>query len=161
MLVERACSSTPLLLRPHFLVRLLAIVFAGSTMWFVWNAGSTRPDAVVVFHQGPAAPAPAPAAPARAGEVNVVDVAAAAVSPELVAQLVRLADGERITSVDDRTVESTLEAGTLLAARVARITSRARARLADASGFDGSGGEYIDLSVHGAAGSRRVLVLFH
>lgn len=157
MLVERACSSSPLLLRPHFLVRLLAIVFAGSTLWFIWHAEPTRREPVVVVTHPP----PAPAAPAQAPEVNVVDVAAVAISPELIAQLVRLGDGERITSVDDRTVESTLEAGTLLASRVARITSRARARAADASVFYGSGGEYIDLNVHGAAGSRRVLVLFH
>ena len=157
MLVERACSSSPLLLRPSFLVRLLAIVFAGSTLWFVCHPERTRPEPVVVVTAAP----PAPAAPVPSGEVNVVDVAALAVSPELVAQLVRLADGERITSVDDRTVETTLEAGALLAERVSRIRARARARLADASVFYGSGGEYIDLNVHGAAGSRRVLVLFH
>lgn len=160
MLVQRACSPQPLLVRTSFLVRLLAIVFTGATLWFLWHPERPAPDRIIVVNRDAlAVTAPAPAAVGPA--VNVVDVAALAVSPALVSQLIRIGDGERITAVDDRDVEGTLEAGTLIAERVSRITSRARARLADASVLYGSGGEYIDLNVRGPAGNRRVLVLFH
>jgi hypothetical protein len=160
MLVQRACSPQPLLVRTSFLVRLIAIVFAGATVWFVWHPERPVPDRIIVVN--PEASSAAPRPPAAAVQaVNVVDVAALAASPALVSQLVRIGDGERITAVDDRAVEGTLEAGALIAERFSRITSRARARLADASVLHGSGGEYIDLNVRGPAGTRRVLVLFH
>jgi hypothetical protein len=141
--VQRACSSSPLLVRTSFLVRLGAIVFACATVWFVCYAETSRPDRIVIVNRDP--PATVATGPTVGQAVNVVDVAALAVSPAMVSQLVRIGDEERITTVDDRAVESNLEAATLLSERVSRITSR----------------EYIDLSVRGPAGHRRVLVLFH
>lgn len=166
--MERACSSSPMLIRPAFLAQLVLIVFAGATVWFAWHPERSESvvHALVAPPAGPCAMEPgarAAQASATPAAVNVVDVASLAVTPELVAQLVRLADGERITAVDDHAVASSLEAGTLLGERVSRITRRAHARLADAAVFYGSGGEYIDLTIHGEIddSSRRVLVLFH
>ena len=162
--MERACSPSPLLVRPAFLVQLVIIVFSGATLWFVWHPERAEPpvQALAVPELSPCPGPGAQAAHAPAGAVNVVDVAGLAATPALIAQLVRLADGEQITAVDDHAVASSLEAGTLLADRVARITRRAHARLADASVFYGSGAEYIDLNIHGADDTtRRVLVLFH
>lgn len=95
----------------------------------------------------------------RAPAVNVVDVAAAAATPALVAQLIGVGEGERVTAVDEHPVASDLEAGTWIAARLQRPPAGSgvpfvhprRAR----------GGDYLDVTIAHAGGSRRVLVLLH
>ena len=72
----------------------------------------------------------------------VVDVAPG-VSASQLASLVRLDEGERVATIDDRAVSGTLDAGVALAAL--DLTSR----------------RYIDLGVEGPRGTRRVLVLLH
>jgi len=71
---------------------------------------------------------------------TIVDVAAGVSAAQLGA-LVYLAPGEHVISVDDRHVAGDLDAGAALAQ-------------AQAPG-------YVDLTVEGAGGSRRVLVLLH
>jgi hypothetical protein len=93
-----------------------------------------------------------PRVPCRTGTgVKVVDVSASAATPELVAQLIGIGEGERVTAVDDHAVTGTLAAGTWLAARFARELP-----LATPVGP----GDFIDVTIEGAS-SRRVLVLFH
>ena len=118
------------------------------------------------------ASAPAEAAPAegsapcllRSPSVNVVDVAAAAATPELVAQLIRLADDERVTAVDDSKVVNDLAAGAWIASRFQRGSTDpdgvGRALLVDRRAPI-ERGDYIDLTLEREACSRRVLVLFH
>jgi hypothetical protein len=96
----------------------------------------------------------------RSPAVNVVDVAASAATPELVAQLIRVDDDERITAIDDRQVPSDLAAGAWLAARFQRETTDLAAPLVSPRG-PLARGDYIDVTIEGGACSRRVLVLFH
>lgn len=74
--------------------------------------------------------------------VTIVDVAPG-VAPRDVGALVRLAPGERVTSVGDREVAGTLAAGTAIGVAVQR------------------GRQFVDLTVEDDAGSRRVLLLLH
>ena len=114
------------------------------------------------------AEAPAKASPAEARgpcwlgspAVNVVDVAAGAATPELVAQLIRVAGDERVTSVDDHPVASDLAAGAWIAARFQHEAMDAGIPLMYPRGPIRRG-DYIDLTIEGEACSRRVLVLFH
>lgn len=85
-------------------------------------------------------PRPAPA-------VSVVDMAAAAATPELVAEVIRLGVDERVTAVGDRAVGSDLAAGAQIAARFQHGVI--------------SAGDFLDVAIAGGAGARRVLVLFH
>ena len=81
-------------------------------------------------------------APVRSEAVSVVDIAHG-VSPSELSALVRLATDERVIAVDDRPVANDLAAGAAIAER-------------------GLGaGKFLDLTVGGARGSRRVLVLMH
>lgn len=143
--------------RLHFVVRMLLLhrpftaallAMACSAAGMFWGADlalriASVPNLSLVSASAPAAlPAPTGACRFRSPDVNVVDVTAAA-PPELIAQLLRLAPDERVTSIDDRRMESDLAAGAWLA-------SRRRA----------SGG-YIDVAIEGANHSRRVLVLLH
>jgi hypothetical protein len=75
-------------------------------------------------------------------QAAIVDVAGGVGAAQLGA-LVKLAPDEHVVAIDDRRVDGDLEAGAALA------TSDARP------------GGYVDLTVRGAAGSRRVLVLLH
>ncbi|NVB78474.1 MAG: hypothetical protein HOV81_08790 [Kofleriaceae bacterium] len=72
----------------------------------------------------------------------VVDVAPG-VSASRLASLVRLDEGEHVTTIDDQAVSGDIDAGVRLAA----LDLRAR--------------RYIDLGVEGPRGARRVLVLLH
>lgn len=92
--------------------------------------------------------------------VNVVDVAAAAANPALIAQLIGVGEGERVTAVDEHPVASDLEAGAWLAARLQGEAMDARAPLARPQGAL-VGGNYLDVTIERAGGSRRVLVLLH
>lgn len=131
------------------------------------------------LHEPPGDPAPAAIAPApaevtpaeaeapcllRPPSVNVVDVAAAAATPDLVAQLVRLADDERVTAVDDSKVVNDIAAGAWIASRFQRGSidpdGVGRALLVDRRAPI-EPGDYIDLTIGGGPCSRRVLVLFH
>jgi hypothetical protein len=96
-----------------------------------------------------------PAAPPPPIAATIVDVAAG-VSPELIPSLVRLRPGEHVTAIDDTAVGSDLEAGGLL-------PRQARVRLSTAFGGGTYGGHdaFLDLTVTGADGPRRVLVLLH
>jgi hypothetical protein len=85
--------------------------------------------------------------PRAAPAVSVVDMAAAAATPALVAEVIRLGADERVTAVDDRAVDSDLAAG-------ARIAARFQHEAIGAGGF-------LDVAIAGGAGARRVLVLFH
>jgi hypothetical protein len=80
----------------------------------------------------------APAPPAA----TIIDVAAGVSASQLPAMLA-LAPDERVVAVDDQSVGSDLDAGTLLASR--ELDSQ----------------RYIDLEVEGARGARRLLVLLH
>ena len=81
-------------------------------------------------------------APIPSDAVSVVDVAYGVDASQLSA-LVRLATDERVIAVDDRPVANDLAAGAAIAER-------------------GLGtGKYLDLTVGGARGKRRVLVLMH
>lgn len=77
-----------------------------------------------------------------AASVTVVDVARG-LDPAALATIVRLRADERVTAVDDRAVANDLAAG-------AAIAERPR-----------GSGSFVDLTVTGAHGSRRVLVLLH
>jgi hypothetical protein len=112
------------------------------------------------------------AAPAKAGKgeddecaprspaVNVVDVAAGAATPELIAQLIRVGDGERVTAIDDRPVANDLAAGAWIAARFQSEAMDAGVPLLYPRG-PVSHGDYIDVTIEDGLCSRRVLVLFH
>jgi hypothetical protein len=86
-------------------------------------------------------PAPRSSRPAEIPPA-VVDVAPG-VSASQLASLVRLDDGEHVTSIDDRAVAGDIDAGVRLAA------------------LDLAARHYIDLGVEGPRGARRVLVLLH
>ncbi len=73
---------------------------------------------------------------------SIVDIASG-VAPSQLPALVRLAPGEHVIAVGDRPVSGDLEAGAVLA---------------DASPHAGG---YLDLTVTGAVGPRRLLVLLH
>jgi hypothetical protein len=73
---------------------------------------------------------------------SVIDVAPG-VSASRLASLVRLEEGEHVTTIDDQAVNGDIDAGVRLAA----LDLRAR--------------RYIDLGVEGPRGARRVLVLLH
>jgi hypothetical protein len=96
----------------------------------------------------------------RSSAVNVVDVAAGAATPELIAQLIRLGEDERVAAVDDRPVGSDLAAGAWIAARFQSEAMDIGIPLLYPRG-PVSHGDYIDLTIEGGACSRRVLVLFH
>ena len=85
---------------------------------------------------------PAPVVAATYQPVTVVDVSHH-VHPSDVSTHVRLRAGERVVAVGDRAVANDLSAG-------AAIAERTLAR-----------GTFIDLTVTGPEGSRRVLVLLH
>jgi hypothetical protein len=72
----------------------------------------------------------------------IIDIASG-VPASALAALVHLGPGEHVIAVDDQTVSGDLEAGSLIAARASYP------------------GTFIDLSVAGPAGERRVLVLLH
>jgi hypothetical protein len=74
--------------------------------------------------------------------VSVVDVASG-VAPASLAGLVHLGPGERVSAIDDRAVDSDLEAG----AWIASLAPHA--------------GEFLDLTVSSETTERRVLVLMH
>lgn len=89
----------------------------------------------------------APPAPVRIADlapvpVSVVDVARGVAPTELVA-LIRLRAGERVVAVDETPVASELMAGALIAS------------------LPRGSGSYVDLTVAGRDGDRRVLVLLH
>lgn len=76
----------------------------------------------------------------RAPGPTIIDVAPGLTRTQL-AQLIMLAPGERITTIDDEPVANAVDAGVVLAS----LDLRAR--------------RYIDLGVDGDAGPRRVLML--
>jgi hypothetical protein len=91
---------------------------------------------------------PAQPAPTYA-DVTVVDVARG-VDAGTLASLVRLRADERVVAVDDQQVENDFAAGALIARRLPNGAAR-----------DLASGKYLDLTVTGATGARRVLVLMH
>lgn len=77
-----------------------------------------------------------------ASDVTVVDVARG-VTPGMLPSLVKIGHDERVVAVDDMPVASDIEAGAAIA-------------------YKGLGAStYLDLTVGGARGQRRVLVLLH
>lgn len=137
------------------LPRVFVVCFLGIYFCLLWRE-VMGPSQVAVTVEFPAAVAGPPGegavpAPRPAPVVNVIDVAAAAATPELVAQLLRIAPDERIVSLDDRPVVDNVAAGARLADRFEGDSARgAIAR-----------GDHLDVTLMGASGSRRVLVLFH
>ncbi|MBA3817930.1 MAG: hypothetical protein H0X17_03490 [Deltaproteobacteria bacterium] len=79
---------------------------------------------------------------AHAESISVVDVARGA-DPAALATFIRLRGDERVVAVGDRAVASDLAAGAEIAAHPV------------------GSGRFLDLTVRGAEGSRRVLVLVH
>src|SRR5688572_5750769 len=97
--------------------RVLAAGLIGVYFCLLWREVMGLPTQQVRVEVAAAVPAPpggdpAPAPPEPA--VNVVDVAAAAATPALISQLIRLAFDERIVSIDDRPVEGSFAAGAWL-----------------------------------------------
>jgi hypothetical protein len=82
------------------------------------------------------------AQPPTSNTVTVVDVARG-VDAGQVATLVRLQPDERVVAVDDQRVDNDFAAGAAMAAH------------------DLGTGKYLDLTVSGTRGARRVLVLMH
>ena len=83
----------------------------------------------------PVLQAPPPAA-------TIIDVAPGLTAGEIV-KLVRLAPGEHVVAFDDQPVTDDLDAGSIMRATEARS------------------GRFLDLTVDGSRGERRVLVLLH
>ena len=83
-----------------------------------------------------------PAAPRSTSAVTVVDVAHGVDAGSL-ATIVRLGADERVVAVDDKPVDNDLAAGAAIAEHPL------------------DGGRYLDLTVGGPRGNRRVLVLMH
>lgn len=116
------------------LFRSLALGLAGACLLLL----ATRPSYEVrIVRDRPAAVHVLPPASA-----TIIDVAAGVTVAQLPA-LIHLGEGEHVTAIDDRDVRDDLEAGTMLAAH----------RL--------GGNRFIDLTIAGPEGSRRVLVLLH
>ncbi len=116
-----------------FLFRSLAIGLLGACVVML----ASRP-AYEVRVVAAARPPPLAAPPSAA----IVDVAAGVPAAQLPA-LIALAPGEHVVSIGDRAVVNDLDAGAALAAADTRP------------------GGFLDLSIDGARGSRRVLVLLH
>jgi hypothetical protein len=95
----------------------------------------TRPTQLRIEREVVPVVQPPPPPPA-----TIIDVAHG-VPPAELAQLVRLAPGEHVIAVDDQRVETDLDAGAMMASSYGR--------------------SYLDLTVGGVAGPRRVLVLLH
>jgi hypothetical protein len=96
---------------------------------------ATRPTEVRIERVPVQQPAPPPSA-------TIIDVAHGVTTSQL-AQLVRLQPNEHVVAVDDRPVTGDLDAGAMIAAN----ESTAR--------------QFVDLTVSGSSGERRVLVLLH
>ncbi|MBX3162408.1 MAG: hypothetical protein KF773_40965 [Deltaproteobacteria bacterium] len=95
---------------------------------------------VVSAPPAPAAPPPIPPVIVQApSAVTVLDVAPG-VDADEIAAMIRLDDGERVTAVGERRVENDLAAGVAMHA----VTD-----------------DYVDLTIQGPLGERRVLVLRH
>jgi len=116
-----------------FAIGLLAACFALLVMRPEVHVTHVMPAHVptIALSQRPAEPAP-----------TIVDIAPG-ISAAQLALAIRLAPGEQITSVDDVAVSGNVGAGLLLASRTLRS------------------GEFIDFSVAGPRGERRVLALLH
>jgi len=82
------------------------------------------------------------AQPAPPASATIIDVAHG-VTPNQLAQLVRLQPDEHVVAVDDRPVTNDLDAGAMIAAN------------------DSTAKQFVDLTVNGSSGERRVLVLLH
>ena len=98
---------------------------------------ATRPTDVRIERQ--LVPIQQPVPPPSA---TIIDVAHGVTASQL-AQLVRLLPSEHVVAVDDRPVTGDLDAGAMIAAN----ESTAR--------------QFVDLTVSGSSGERRVLVLLH
>ena len=122
-----------------FLYRSLTVGLLGACCFMLARSG-TRSIEIRM------APLPTPpsiaAALATRPALQVIDVAANA-APDQVARLVTLAPGERIVAVDDA------EVGEPVAAVLQLVTSASR------------GHDFVDVTVRGDAGERRVLLLRH
>ena len=116
-----------------FLMRSITVGLLGACLYILIGIPGFRPAA---------APAPAPPPYAAPQAVSVVDVAHG-VPPSLLTSIVQLRHDERVIAVDDQAVANDLAAGAAIAAR------------------DPGPGRFLDLTVAGAAGSRRILVLMH
>ena len=115
------------------LFRSLALGLLGACVMLLAH----RPECEIRF--APSSVVARASAPPSAAIVDVAPgIAAAQLGP-----LVRLAPGERVIAVGEHAVSGDLEAGAVLAA------------------LDARSGSYVDLTVAGAVGPRRVLVLLH
>ncbi len=141
------------------LSRLLAAALLCVYFSVLWREVMGPSQVAVTIELGATAAAAAEHPDGRPGRappaepvVNVIDVAAAAATPSLVLQLLRLAPHEHIASIDDQ--------------RVAGFSAEPWLRLAarfEGTGWQRSiaGGDYIDFTIQDPVRSRRVLVLFH
>ncbi len=100
-----------------------------------------RPSELVVVRETSQVPTLAIADPPR-NVPTIIDVAPGVTAAQL-AMTIQLAPGEQITAVDDIAVAGNMGAGLLLASRSLRS------------------GAFIDFSVDGPQGERRVLALLH
>lgn len=116
------------------LFRSLALGFLGACLLLL----AQRPECEVRIAQLPPMVRTVQAPPAA----SIVDVASGIGAAQLGA-LLHLAPGEHVISVGERPVTGDLEAGAVLAQ------------------VDARSGSYVDLTVGGAFGPRRLLVLLH
>jgi hypothetical protein len=119
-----------------FLFRSLTIGLLGACVMLLVRVEPSRTTLATA--------APAPEASIHvASSATILDVAPG-LSGALVPSLLRLAPDERVVTVDDRAVQSNLEAGAVISAHAT------------------GAGSYVDLEVASDAGDRRrVLVLMH
>lgn len=101
----------------------------------------TRSTELLVVREASQTPLPARAEPPP-NLPTIIDVAPGVTAAQL-ALTIQLAPGEQITAVDDEAVAGTMGAGLVLASRALKS------------------GEFIDFSVDGPQGERRVLALLH
>jgi hypothetical protein len=115
---------------------LLRSVTTGLVAACVVLAAMARPPVL------PSVPMSAPPSEATTTPVSIVDVAGGVPASQL-ATLVHLRAGEAVTAIDDQAVGTELAAGAVIASLPARP------------------GSYIDLTLAGPNGERRVLLLLH
>jgi len=117
------------------LFRSLTIGLIGACFLLQLERLQTAPLAAPPVHVASFLPAPPP----PVASATIIDVAGS-VPPRQLSTLVHLDRDERVLAVDDRQVDSDLDAGAAIAAHAS---------------------SYIDLTVGSTAGARRVLMILH
>lgn len=128
---------------------MTAAIMCGASLCVLWQRGPQVSElaAYTSAGVGPASPMIASASPSVLDAPTVIDVVAAAATPDLIGRLLRLEDRERVTAVNEQTATNSVVAGMMIAEHLAQRGA--------------NGGKYLDLTIAGPALDRRVLILFH